>query len=108
MDANTVYNLVGLAGGIILAVFYVPQIYRIIKRKSSEDISIYFVLGMVLGISFLEVMAVNDAFNNGVARTFFITNTLALVMVSTMFVLVIAYRPAVRAALKNLVERRER
>lgn len=44
--ATTVVNSVGLAAAVVMPFFNIPLILRIIQRKSSQDISLWWVLGV--------------------------------------------------------------
>ena len=39
-------KIIGLIAGILLPLWNIPLIYRIQKRRSSEDISLYWVFGV--------------------------------------------------------------
>ncbi len=41
-----VISTLGLIGGIILPLFNIPLIYRMIQRKSSDDLSLIWVIGV--------------------------------------------------------------
>jgi uncharacterized protein with PQ loop repeat len=43
---ETLIKIIGLIAGIILPLWNIPLIYRIQKRRSSEDISLYWVFGV--------------------------------------------------------------
>ena len=43
---DNLINVLGLVGGIMLPLFNVPLIYKIIKRKSSNDLSLVWVVGV--------------------------------------------------------------
>lgn len=86
---STIFNVLQLLGGVVLAVGYVPQLYKLIKTKSARDFSILFPALMVAGIALMEAYA---AYNIRIATAFFITNTLALVLSSLVLVLCLIFK----------------
>lgn len=78
---------IALIFGIILPLWNIPLVARIIKRKSSEDISIYWALGVWTCLLFMAPSAfVSKDF---VWRVFNIVN---LVIFSFVVIIVLAYR----------------
>ncbi len=45
MNGNVI-EMLGLIGAIVLPLWNIPLIIRIVKRKSSQDISLWWVLGV--------------------------------------------------------------
>ncbi len=67
-----VINAVGLIAAIVLPFWNIPLILRIIKRKSSQDISLWWALGVWIC---LVVMAPSGFTSSDIVwRTFNITN----------------------------------
>lgn len=85
------YDALQLIGGLILAIGYIPQIYQLIKTKSSRDINLKTYLMMSLGVGLMEIYAVNLVFS-GSGLMFLITNTISLLCAITVSMLVIIYR----------------
>ena len=49
------YSEIGVLGSILLAVAVLPQLYRLLKTKSSKDISLYYPLVLTVGSFCLTV-----------------------------------------------------
>ena len=43
------YELLGVFGGIIIVLSWIPQMIRIIKNKKAEDISVSFLIIILIG-----------------------------------------------------------
>lgn len=84
-------NTLQLIGGIILVLGYIPQICKIVRTKSVEDLSGAYMISMFIGISLMEVYAVYNA-TNGSALMFLVTNSLSLAASAIMSLLYIVYR----------------
>ena len=67
-----VFDAFQLAGGMILAIGYIPQIIQIIRTKSCKDLNLKTYLAMVLGIGLMEIYAIN-LFISGSGLMFLIT-----------------------------------
>ncbi len=78
---------IALVAAIILPFWNIPLIMRIIKRKSSQDISIYWVVGVWTCFALMAP----DGFvsEDLVWRTFNIVN---FILFSVVFVIVLIYR----------------
>ena len=87
----TIHELFQLAGGIILAVGYIPQIIQIIKTRSIRDLNRKTYIAICLGIGLMEIYAYNQ-WRQGLARMFFITNTVSLVMVCIILFLMLIFK----------------
>ena len=44
-------QLVGIAAGVLTAASMLPQLFKIIKEKKAEDVSLIMLLVLILGIS---------------------------------------------------------
>lgn len=84
------FNSLQLIGGLILSVGYAPQIYKTIKTKSVQDISLAYYVNLVIGVGLMEAYALYNALQ-GVAVMFLVTNTIALSCCSTMAILTHRY-----------------
>ena len=51
VDTNPVINGIGYAGGIILSICLIPQIYQIVKTKKVDNISYIWQFMYIIGIS---------------------------------------------------------
>lgn len=80
---------IALIAAIVLPLWNIPLILKVIKRKSSEDISIYWALGV--WVCFL--LMAPDAFNSSdiVWRVFNIVN---LILFTAVVIVVLIYRKA--------------
>jgi len=78
---------IALIAAIILPLWNIPLIARVIKRKSSRDISIYWVLGVWICFLLMAPAAFRSA--DVVWRAFNIMN---LVLFSVVVFVVLAYR----------------
>ena len=84
-------NTLQLAGGIILALGYIPQIKKAISTKSMKDFNGFYLMAIASGLTLMEVYAVYNALR-GVAFMFFVTNTLALILAVFLLILYLVYR----------------
>ncbi len=78
---------VAFIAAIVLPLWNIPLIVRVIKRKSSEDISIYWVMGV--WICFLLMAPQAFASSDIVWRAFNIMN---LILFTAVVITVLAYR----------------
>ena len=85
------FDALQLAGGVILSVGYIPQIVKLIKTKSSRDFNLKTFLMVLLGITFMEVYAVNLTMN-GSGAMFLVTNTMSLIIQIVLVTLIYKYR----------------
>lgn len=81
------FNLIGFWAGMILPLWDIPLIVRIIKRKSSADIS----LGWIWGLWITSVLMTPNAFmvGNHIAIGFNVVNVL---MLTILLIVVIKYQ----------------
>ena len=84
MNINQVIDTVGVIAAVILPLFNIPLIMRIIKRKSSEDISLTWVLGVWVCIVLMFPSGLKST--DFVWRTYNIINVLffTIVMMTTL------------------------
>ncbi|MFH1460005.1 MAG: hypothetical protein ABIG64_06500 [Candidatus Omnitrophota bacterium] len=84
---ETLVTKIGLIAAIILPLWNIPLIMRIVKRKSSQDISLYWVFGVwgCLLLMFPSGMISEDI----VWKTFNISN---LILFSMVVVTALIYR----------------
>ena len=85
------FDFLQLAGGIILAVGYLPQIIQIIRTRSCEDLNLKTYLAMSVGILLMEVYAINLV-TQGSGLMFLITNSTSLFLVIFICILIITMR----------------
>jgi len=78
---------IGLIAAVILPLWNIPLIIRIIKRKSSGDISIYWAIGV--WVCFLAMAPSAFTSEDLVWRVFNITN---LILFSCVVLVVLIYR----------------
>ncbi|MCK4823579.1 hypothetical protein KA005_47950 [bacterium] len=84
---------IALIAAIILPLWNIPLIVRIIKRKSSEDISIFWALGV--WTCFALMAPSGFVSSDTVWRTFNIVN---FILFSAVVIIVLAYRKRARVA----------
>jgi len=80
-------KIIALVAAIILPLWNIPLIVRIIKRKSSRDISIYWAIGV--WVCFLLMAPEAFRSEDPVWRTFNIVN---LIMFTCVVIVVLVYR----------------
>lgn len=85
-----IFDLFQLIGGFMLAFGYLPQIIQTIKTKSAVDLNLKTFLMVFIGISLMEIYAINLYIHN-VGGAFLITNTVSLITAGIMVFLVIRY-----------------
>lgn len=88
-------NKIALIAAVILPLWNIPLIVRIIKRRSSRDISIYWALGVWVCIVLMAPSAFTS--KDPVWRVY---NVINFVLFSLVVVFVLIYR-------KNLEEKKE-
>ena len=84
---NNVIETVGMVSGVLLPMFNVPLILRLIKRKSSEDFSLSWAIGVWVCIVLMTPQALGS--KDIAFRAFGVTNILFFSMVAF---LVVKYR----------------
>lgn len=85
------FDILQLIGGIILSFGYIPQIIQMVKTKSVDDLNLKTFLSIFIGISFMEIYAINLVINK-VGHMFLVTNTMALILSGTVCILIFKYR----------------
>lgn len=80
-------STVGLVAAVVLPLFNIPLILRIIKRKSSQDISLTWVIGVWVCILLMAPSGI--ASSDVVWRTFNIVN---IVLFTGVFITTLKYR----------------
>lgn len=88
MTLYNFFNMLQLIGGLGLAIAYIPQIRKILKRKSVRDFSLMYLGFLFAGIVLMEAYAIYMFFFEGQAAAFFVTNTAATILSGTEFFLV--------------------
>jgi len=78
---------IALVAAVILPLWNIPLIVRVVKRKSSKDISLYWALGV--WICFLLMAPEAFKSTDAVWRTFNIVN---LVLFTAVVIIVLVYR----------------
>lgn len=85
-----ILNVLQLIGGIMLSVGYIPQIIKSYKTKSVDDFHPKYYMVLTTGIILMELYAIGLLFQG--VYMFFVTNTIALALTSTMWTLSVIYR----------------
>ncbi|MCM3783925.1 PQ-loop domain-containing transporter [Neobacillus mesonae] len=86
-----IYDIVQLIGGFILASGWIPQIIKIVKTKSVQDLSVNSFWLVLLGIALMEIYAISLTVQ-GVGLAFLITNTLSLLLIALLLALIYTYK----------------
>jgi uncharacterized protein with PQ loop repeat len=84
---NDLVGLMGLLAAVIMPLFNIPLIVRIIKRRSSQDISVIWAAGVWICILMMAPAGFRS--DDIVLRTFNISN---LLFFSAVFFVTIKYR----------------
>ena len=74
MDTNSIFQAMGMFAAIFLPLFNIPLIIRIVKRKSSQDISLVWAIGVWIGILMMAPSGLTS--QDIVWRTFNYTNVI--------------------------------
>jgi MtN3 and saliva related transmembrane protein len=70
-----IYDILQLAGGMILSVGAIPQIEQIIRTKSVKDINLTSIITLIIGMTLMQIYAVHSGLT-----MFIITNTISLLL----------------------------
>lgn len=84
----SIFDALQLAGGLILAVGYIPQIVQIVRTKSCADINLKTYIMMSIGIGMMEIYAVHLALG-GTGLMFLATNSLSLYLALLICILIL-------------------
>lgn len=87
----SVYDMLQLIGGLILAFGYIPQIVQIVRTKSCADLRLKTFVSMTVGISLMEIYAIHLALC-GSGGMFLVTNSISLFMALLICILILAVR----------------
>lgn len=94
-EIKMIYDILQLAGGVIMSFGQIPQIVQILKTKSAVDLNLKTYIMMFTGISLMESYAINLVLK-GSGGAFLITNTASLLASGVMIVLILMYGRAKR------------
>jgi len=96
METPLIFKILGTAGSLILCASAIPQIVKTYKTKSSGDLSILYLITLMLGLMLLMVYSiyVRDF-------VFIFGNTLALSSTGVMIFLWFKYRKLCLPAAKG-------
>lgn len=83
-----IYDILQLAGGMILSVGSIPQIEQIIRTKSVKDINLTSIITLIIGMILMQIYAVHSGLT-----MFIITNTISLLLAIIKLGLKIYYTP---------------
>jgi MtN3 and saliva related transmembrane protein len=83
-----IYDVLQLAGGMILSVGAIPQIEQIVRTKSVKDINLTSIITLILGMVLMQIYAVHSGLT-----MFIITNTISLLLSIVKLGLKIYYTP---------------
>ena len=87
MEMRNVFEILGIAGSLIMCVSVVPQIIKTYKKKNSDGLSISYLIILMTGMSMIMLYAlyVKD-------MVFIFGNGLALLLTGILVVLWYKYR----------------
>ena len=85
------FDFLQICGGLILAVGYLPQIYKICVIRSAADFTLKTYILARLGIALMEAYAVHLVWD-GSGLMFLVTNTLSLAIMSVMVGLIAGFQ----------------
>lgn len=85
-----IFDVLQIAGGLILSLGQIPQMIQIGRTKSARDISLNTYIMIFIGAFLMEIYAINLV-ANGTGLAYLITNTLSLFATGTMLVLIVKY-----------------
>ena len=86
MESMNVAQILGMTGALVMPVWNIPLIVRIIQRKSSDDISIAWVVGVWVCVMLMVPSSL--ASKDPVLKMFGIVNAISF---SCVFVTVLKY-----------------
>ena len=81
----------GMISAILLPLFDIPLIWRIVKRKSSEDISLVWTFG--IWICILGMFPASWISSDPIMKVFAVVNT---ILFTAVVIAVVCYHPAIR------------
>ena len=84
----SIFDALQLAGGLILAIGYIPQIVQIIRTKSCADLSLKTYIMMSIGIGMMEIYAIHLALD-GTGLMFLATNSFSLCLALLICILIL-------------------
>lgn len=90
---NNLFGIFQLAGGIIMAVGYVPQIVQMLRTKSSEGLNLKS-FGMIFaGILLYEIYAISLVVLESSGHMYLVTNTVSTILSGTMCLFIQVFKP---------------
>ena len=99
------FAMLQLIGGALIVCAVIPQLVRIIVRKSANDFSMFYVGIMLLAIVLMEMYAINLYRTTG-EWAFLLTNSLCLVVHFLLSILVYFYRKGEVGWAASITEKR--
>lgn len=87
----SIFDILQLCGGLILAVGYIPQIMQIIRTNSCRDLNLKTYVAMAVGIGLMEIYAVHLTLN-GSGQMFLATNSVSFGLVLFICELILKVR----------------
>lgn len=92
ISATVFFNTIQLIWGIILTLWYIPQIKKMIVSKDVSSFSISSLSLVAFGIFLMELYAIYLFWTTGNGLAFLITNTLSLSCAIIVLVLCLKYK----------------
>jgi uncharacterized protein with PQ loop repeat len=81
--------ILGVIGVILISASPIPQLYKTIKNKQTDDMSIRYFATLTAGCFFLLIYSLLADSNNTV---FIVSNTTSFILVGTQTMLILKYR----------------
>ena len=88
----SIFDVLQLIGGGIICIGYLPQIWKVLRTKSVEDLSLGAFLTISVGVFFMEFYGIDLVLSYNMGHAFLITNTLNLMLGVTLCLSIIYYR----------------
>lgn len=92
MTIDFFFNFLQIIWGLLLTVWYIPQLKKVIITKNVESFSSVSLGLIVLGVLLMEFYALFLVISTNRWLAFLITNTLSLLCAWAIFCLVIKYK----------------
>ena len=87
-----IFDLIQLISGLIICYSYVPQIFKIYKTKSVEDVSIMMYILCTIGCLLFQIYVIHLIVVFGTGFTILFTNSLSLLLSIIMVYLIKKYK----------------
>ena len=86
-----IYDYLQIVGGVLLVIAFLPQILKMIRTRSVDDMSLSTFVMNFVAVGFMEIYAWN-LWRTHDQPAFLITNTLGWIVAGTLLGLILRYR----------------